>query len=126
MSQDNWQFFSYATDPMLACSHCGVQGMDDQFMQTMDELRKRVGLAFRVNSGYRCPVHNSAVSSTGASGPHTTGRAIDIAADSRLRFLIVKEAMRLGLYRIGIAKTFIHLDNLTDDDGFPDRLIWSY
>jgi uncharacterized protein YcbK (DUF882 family) len=122
----NWIYFSYETDPMLACSHCGVKGMNEKFMELLVSIRTAVGLPFRINSGYRCAIHNAAVSSTGANGPHTTGRAVDIAADSRLKFLIQREAMKRGVTRFGIARTFIHIDDLSDDDGFPSKVIWSY
>ena len=118
--------FSYSGDPMLACSCCKAQGMSPAFLDLMDQIRDAVGEPLTVTSGYRCPTHNASVSSTGATGPHTTGRAIDIKADSRLRFLLIQEALKQGITRIGVAKTFIHLDDLDELDGFPSPRVWSY
>jgi zinc D-Ala-D-Ala carboxypeptidase len=121
-----WRYFDPATDAKLSCSCCNVMGMDDKFMQALDAIREECGFPFRVNSAYRCPAHNSAVSSTGERGPHTTGRAIDIAAaSSSARLAIMEAAQRQGFRRFGIARTFIHIDNLTEADGFPPG-VWSY
>ena len=122
-----WKYFSYDTDPMLACScGCGRKEMNDLFMADLDVIRETCGFPFRITSGYRCPVHNTRVSSTGERGPHTTGRAIDIAApSSSMRLAIVEAAQEQGFRRFGIAKTFIHIDDLRTSDGFPEG-IWSY
>ena len=120
------RYFSYETDRMLACSCCGVKRMSPAFLDMLDQIRAEVGEPFIITSGYRCKKHNKKVSSTGETGPHTTGRAIDIKADSRLRFLIIKAAIKQGITRIGVAQTFVHLDSLGELDGFPSPRIWSY
>ena len=122
-----WKYFDPATDAMLTCScGCGRMEMDDLFMAKLDAIREECGFGFRVTSGFRCPKHNNNVSSTGERGPHTTGRAIDIAApSSSMRLAIMEAAQRQQFRRFGIAKTFIHLDDLRESDGFPEG-IWSY
>ena len=120
-----WRYFNPATDA-LACKHCGDMHMNGEFMQLMDEMRDKAGFPYHVTSGYRCPEHNQAVSSTGPRGPHTTGKAIDISAmDSFTRLRIIEVALEHGIRRIGVAKTFIHLDALTPSDGFPYG-VWNY
>ena len=42
---------------------------------------------------------------------------------SRLRFMIIDAALRLGFKRIGIGKDFIHLDI---DRGKATQVIWTY
>jgi len=120
------RYFSYSTDPMLACSCCKAKGMSPSFLDLMDQIRDAVGEPLTVTSGYRCPKHNAKVSSTGSTGPHTTGRAIDIKADSRLRFLLIQAALKQGITRIGVADNFIHIDNLGELDGFPSPRVWNY
>lgn len=123
----SWKYFSYEGDKMLACSCCGKQGMDDVFMRKLDVLRGMVGQGFTVTSGYRCPDHNESVSSTGRDGPHTTGRAVDIKANSRLKMLITQAAISQGITRVGVAKSFIHIDDLTEqDDGVSNNVMWTY
>ena len=121
------QYFNYDTDSMLGCScGCGVKGMQPAFLDLLDVIRESVNEPMIITSGYRCPSHNQNVSSTGKTGPHTTGRAVDIRADSILRFKITKAAMEQGITRLGIAKSFIHIDDLGLLDGFPENRIWTY
>lgn len=122
-----WKYFDPSIDTKLRCScGCGRMEMNDTFMKKLDSVRERAGFGFRVTSGYRCPTYNSKVSSTGERGPHTTGRAVDIAAaSSTMRLAIIEAAQKEGFRRFGVAKTFIHLDDLKESDGFPEG-IWSY
>ena len=121
------RYFSYDTDKMLGCScGCGERKMSPAFLDLMDQIRHSIGEPLTVTSGYRCPAHNASVSSTGATGPHTTGKAMDIKADSRMRLLLIQAALEHGITRIGVAKTFIHLDDLGEADGFPSPRAWSY
>ena len=124
----SWNYFSYELDSKLACSCCGHRGMDDDFMQKLDAFRERIGVPLQVTSGYRCPLHNSNVSSTGETGPHTTGRAVDIRVpNSRARHLIMKYALSDdGFTRVTPAKSFIHIDDLTIEDGFDEEVMWWY
>ena len=89
-------------------------------MDLLQEARGVLG-PITITSAYRCSTHNSAVSKTGANGPHTTGKAIDIAVrDSQHR----KELITYFTPKVtglGIAKSFIHIDLLTADDGFEVR-----
>ena len=62
----------------LACSCCGKNEMTQETVDALQALRESIGRPLRLSSAYRCPEHNSKVSSTGKSGPHTTGKAIDI------------------------------------------------
>lgn len=123
----NWPpYFSYEVDKMLACPCCGRREMNDEFMWKLVAVRQAVNIPFHVNSGYRCPEYNNKISSTGFRGPHTTGRAVDIAAPSSSMRLDIQDAAKLqGMQRFGIGRTFIHLDDLLLKDGFP-RGVWSY
>jgi len=119
--------YKFFKDAELACKcGCKTQKMDEEFMRKLENIRERVGKPFYVTSAYRCPEYNSKVSTTGKNGPHTTGKAIDIKADSRLKYEIAQHAIKEGITRIGIAKTFIHLDDLSHDSGFSEKLIWAY
>lgn len=118
-----WEFFS---EKELQCQcGCGKALMDDKFMKKLISLRKAIG-PLSPTSAYRCPAHNAKVSSTGLTGPHTTGRAVDIRANSRQKYKIMEECRKLGITRFGIAKTFIHIDDLTQAQGFDEDVIWAY
>lgn len=111
----------YFTDAELAC-HCGqcspiFEGwMDPEFMQVVMELRRRLDIPFKVTSAYRCPEYNESVSETGRDGPHTTGRAIDIAIYGENAYRLIQEAISHGLPGIGVNQKgdytgrFVHLD----------------
>ena len=105
--------------------------MDDGFMRDLDRLRAVVGFPLAVSSGYRCPAYNARLSSTGAAGPHTTGKAVDVPLVGSKALKLVETAASLGFTGIGINqrgphnKRFIHLDKLTPQEG-PRPWIWSY
>lgn len=106
--------------------------MDVTFLQLIDELRHLYGHPIKITSGFRSPEYNAKVSSTGATGPHTTGKAADIQVSGARAHRLLKIALELGFTGIGISqkgdhdKRFIHLDILTQAEGFPRPHIWSY
>lgn len=112
------------------CKHCGVQHMDDQFLLKLDELRHRYGKPLSVTSGYRCPQYNAKVSSTGLTGPHTTGHAADLLVDRGNAYHLLQLALELGFTGIGVqqkgAARFIHVDDLPNASGQPRPTVWSY
>lgn len=117
----------YFTEDELKCKcGCNQNLITPSFLDKLDRIREECGFPFRVTSAYRCPPHNNNISSTGLTGPHTTGRAIDIATNSRQKFKIMEAARREGITRFGIAKGFIHIDDLTTQDGFDEEVIWTY
>jgi len=78
---------------------------------------------FAITSGYRCAAHNARVGGKSNSA-HTRGRAADVrTSDSRTRYLVIRAALEAGFTRIGIAKTFIHLD---DDPSLTQQVVWDY
>lgn len=111
----------------LQCSHCGLNKMDKKFLEWMDSVREEYGSGLVVASGYRCPEYNDKISSTGLTGPHTTGKAIDIYIDRGEAHKLIQVAMNrgvrgLGVHQKGASGRFIHLDMI--DSGRPT--VWSY
>jgi len=124
MTHSPWQYF---TMQELTCKcGCDDMKMDFEFMSTLVHMRRSLGIPFHVTSAYRCPEHNAKVSSTGLTGPHTTGKAIDIAISHQNAFRLVKLALESGMTGIGVSQKgtnrFIHLDMLAE----PRPRIWSY
>lgn len=109
------------------CGKCENK-IDDQLTASLDELRGRVGFPLIVSSGYRCPEHNQKVSSTGPNGPHTTGKAVDLAVSHDKAYFVLQQALRMGFTGIGVngkgTGRFIHLDALPESAGRPR--VWSY
>lgn len=97
------------------------RNMDSTFLQMLDNAREHSeGTPFVITSGYRTEQKNTAVggkektaSSKGSS--HLYGYAADIACmDSSSRQKITTALIKAGFNRIGIAKSFIHVDNDPD------------
>lgn len=114
----------------LACKcGCGMLPAQD-FMEKIERLRVSVGFALPVSSAARCPEHNAKVSSSGRDGPHTTGRAIDLAVFGSKAHLVLSTAVRMGFTGIGVQQKgggrFLHLDDLPAADRHPRPYVWSY
>jgi uncharacterized protein YcbK (DUF882 family) len=113
------------------CKCCGHNYMEQEFIERLDTLREACDFPFEIVSGYRCKLHNSRVSSTGDNGPHTTGRAADIACGGERAITLLSHACKLGLFTgIGVkqhgASRFIHLDDLPPHIKRPRPWIWTY
>lgn len=123
----NWRYFRVDE---FACKHCRQNLIDHQFVTELDDLRHHLGFALPITSGYRCPEHNARVSSTGLTGPHTTGRAADIAVSHGRAYDLLQAAMMMKFTGIGVQQKgsvrFIHLDNLPNGHSQPRPTIWSY
>lgn len=90
--------------------------MDHDFIKLLDEIRELVGQPLYINSGFRTLTHNFMIDGKKDSA-HLHGYAADIrCTNSTLRYKLQKAANQVGIRRIGIAKTFIHLDNSPDLD----------
>lgn len=105
--------------------------MKPHFLEMLDELRHLYGKPLTVVSGYRTPERNAAVSGTGERGPHTTGLAVDLAVTTGAdAYILTALALRLGFTGIGLQQNSrgrrLHLDALTEADGFPRPTIWTY
>ena len=117
-------------DHELACKcGCGMLPAKD-FMEKIEALRRSLGFPMAVTSAARCPDHNAKVSGTGRTGPHTTGRAIDLAVSHSKAYAVVSSATFMGFSGIGVQQKggsrFIHLDDLRNAPGQPRPTIWSY
>ncbi len=129
-----WDELKYFKKTEFDCRcGCGQNEMEPDFLKKLDDLRGRFDFPFIVTSGYRCPSYNAQVSSTGATGPHTTGRAVDLALFGRKAFNLMRH-WTLGGWGTGIGlkqhgphdKRFIHLDDISADDNRFRPTVWTY
>jgi zinc D-Ala-D-Ala carboxypeptidase len=129
---DHGQFFSREELQCRCGQFCDYAcPMDSEFMDRVDRLREHFGKPLKVTSGYRCAKHNSNVSSTGASGPHVSGKAVDFGVSRGDAHALLEIAMSMSFSGIGIAQKgsgrFIHLDDLTATETNNMRpWLWSY
>ena len=127
----DWKHFTRGEFKCRGTDCCGGSNLiADDFVDMLDALREACGFPLVVTSGYRCGKHNQRVSSTGANGPHTTGRAADLAVDRSRAHKVLKHAMAMGFTGIGVQQKgggrFIHLDTLENGPGQPRPTVWSY
>lgn len=116
------KYFSYEEFASPDVPHSG-EYMDDNFLEMLDNAREISGIPFKINSGYRTIERNYEVGGKPNSS-HIVGKAADIAVKgSRQRWIITEALIQAGFNRIGIAKTFIHVDS---DDTKDANVIWTY
>jgi zinc D-Ala-D-Ala carboxypeptidase len=114
------------------CGHCkGAAKISPDLMGRLQQMRDAVG-PIRITSGVRCRKHpESRTRPTSSHVPNDlgdiegkVGHAVDIAAvGSGRRFRLLHAALAAGFVRVGIGKTFLHLDN---DQGKAQGVAWDY
>lgn len=107
-----------------ACSPaCSLQDMKQHTMEKLDAAREMAGIPFVLNSAYRSKKWELSKGRTG-TGAHTSGCAVDIRCNTETnRFKIIYSCLAAGFYRIGVGKTYIHVD---DDPNKTPNVIWHY
>jgi zinc D-Ala-D-Ala carboxypeptidase len=120
----NFRYFKI-DDFACACGKC-QNLINEDFVGRLDDLRHRCGFPLIVSSGYRCPAHNQAVSTTGPNGPHTTGKAADLKVDRAQARTVIGVASAMGFAGLGVNQKgsgrFIHVDDMDR----PVATVWSY
>jgi hypothetical protein len=114
------------------CGRCrGAAKISPDLITRLQAMRDEVG-PIRITSGVRCRKHpESRTRPTSSHVPNDlgdiegkVGHAVDIAAvGSRRRFRLLAAAIAAGFTRIGIGKSFLHLDN---DYNKSQGVIWDY
>ncbi len=104
---------------------CSLQDMEQDFMDKMDALRDLCGVPLVINCAYRSVEWDKAKGRSG-DGDHPNRRGIDIRCsfnNSATRWKIITNAHKVGLNRIGIAKSFIHVG---DTPHKAQDVVWMY
>ena len=103
---------------------CLKNDMKKEFLQMLDTARYYSQTSYVINSGFRCQDHNDSLSQSKKTSSHIKGYAADIhCTDSRKRALILGGLIEAGFTRLGIAKSFIHVD---DDPDKVSGVVWVY
>jgi zinc D-Ala-D-Ala carboxypeptidase len=98
--------------------------MDKHFLDLLDDMREEAGVPFHINSGYRTAAYNATLKEATPNSAHTRGMAADIAAmTGSEKWLIISAAIKANIKRIGIGRTFVHVDI---DGTLPNPAIWLY
>lgn len=111
----------FAPDEFRNCiPKCEKDQMDKAFMSRLNKARRLAGIPFVLNSAFRSSEYDMQKGRTGNSY-HCKGRAVDIKClDSSSRAVIIDALIRSGFCGIGIANTFIHVDDR------PLKCLWLY
>lgn len=80
-------------------------------VKVADEARHRLGKPLRINSAYRSPAYNRAISGAKFS-QHTQGGALDLSGSPTTVHKILTQLRKEGFFKGGIGKyrTFTHVD----------------
>ncbi len=99
-----------------------MNGIDQTLVELLQQTRDEYGSSMHVTSGLRCKTWNTACGGSENSS-HLFGKAVDIGMDNAvLRYRLIR-MMQMFFKRIGIAKTFIHVDV---DHMKTNPVIWTY
>jgi len=102
---------------------CSLQDMKQETMNKLDKAREIAGIPFVLNSAYRSPEWERDHDRTG-KGAHPHRHAVDIRCNTyQNRMKIVQALLAVGFRRIGIGRTYIHVD---DDPTKAQDVIWDY
>lgn len=124
-----WENFPHAE--LSRVSTGGVR-MVPAFLDRLQTLRLSFQHPIILTSAYRSPEYNLRVASTGANGPHTTGRAVDILIQGADALDLIGRAWVNGFTGIGLKQhgphngRFVHLDDLPAGPDRPRPWIWTY
>ncbi len=81
-------------------------------VRVADEARHRLGKPLKINSAYRSPAYNRALSGAASNSYHTKGAALDLAGSPITLHKILTQMRKEGVFKGGIGKyrTFTHVD----------------
>jgi len=101
--------------------------MDRQLIFMLQQLEARTGYPILewINSGARSPAHNTKVGGvSNSSHKMPTCKAVDIKTSTKfIRNQLISVARDVGFKRIGVGRTFVHLDT---DDMKSQYVAWGY
>ena len=102
-----------------------TSNLHPDLMAVLTQLEHRMGFELQITSGYRDAEHNTEVGGVEGS-EHTQDPAL--AADvfcrrSTTRYKMLRELMSMGVRRIGIGQTFVHVGIAMDK---PMDVAWHY
>lgn len=117
------EFKYFSPDEFQFCSPaCSINQLDDKLLSMLDVARELYGFPIVVNSAYRSPEWERIHKRSGTSS-HCKGLAVDLSClVGPMRLRLIESLLDAGFRRIGIAKSFIHVDI---DYSKPES-IWLY
>ena len=100
-----------------------IADLKPELLDMLDKARELAGIPFVITSGLRTPAYNKSIGGASNSA-HLRGYAVDIRVrNSQERAIILDACKKVGFNRIGVGKTFLHVD--CDPSLTPD-VVWLY
>jgi hypothetical protein len=96
----------------FACRHCGTLppgGMNPRLIEGLQRIRDHYGVPVTINSGYRCPVHNTNVGGA-RNSQHLLGTAADFTVRGVSPAQVFRDLDPLWPGGLGRYSTFTHVD----------------
>lgn len=123
--QAQWDKYPNFKKAEFDCKATGENNMQHEFMEKLQAIRREYGKPMQITSGFRSVKHPIEAKKSHSNGEHTQGFCADVACEnSTERFRLVQLALKHGITRIGVAKTFLHLG--IGGAGLPNNVIWEY
>lgn len=124
MTPAQWGTYPNFPKAEFDCKHSSCNEMKHEFMVALQAIRDEFG-PMRITSGYRHVTHPIEARKGHANGEHTKGMCCDVACNNgAARYRLITIALKHGITRIGIAKTFVHLG--LGAPSLPNHVIWEY
>ena len=93
----------------FACHCCGLEGVSDELIDLLEDIRAAVDEPIHVLSGRRCEAHNRACGGKEHS-QHLLGEAADIKCSLTPKELGKLIERRFNPPGMGVYATFVHVD----------------
>ena len=117
------KYFDYSEFDQPGLEGSGKKFMNKDFLKLLDVIRQKYGKPMKINSGYRSEEYNKKIGGV-ANSSHMKGIAVDVSiTTSADRWKFIKACYEVGVTRIGIGNTFVHIDIDNEKTG---KLIWDY
>lgn len=118
----SWKYFKL-TEKTGTLNHT-IADLKPELVDLIDTMRGQCGFAWNITSGYRTVTENNSISGSVIDSAHTTREAVDIyCVDDRKRQILLDVVRANGINRIGLGKTFIHIDI---SKTLPNNVTWNY
>lgn len=108
-----------------------TSNLHPDLMAVLTQLEHRMGFDLQITSGYRDPRHNEEVGGVpGSEHTYDPAEGADVFCQrSTTRYKMLRELFSMGVRRIGIGKTFLHVGIATDKpqdvafDYYPEKSV---
>jgi hypothetical protein len=112
---------NFKVEEFICRDGCGKVFIHPDLIPNLERIREIYNQPMIITSGYRCPVHNALI---GGGPEHVRGEAADVyCAGDADRFKFLSACFAVGIKRIGIDRSFVHVGI---SKALPSPVVWLY